>query len=329
VLLCFCCVAVFLLLFCCCVVVVLLCFCCVAVFLLCCCVVVAVLLLFCCCVVVVLLCLCCVAVLLLCWCVVAVLLLLCCCVFCVVLLCCCCCVVVVLLLCCCCVAVLLCCCCCVAVLLLLCCCVVVVLLLCCCVVAVFLLCCCVVVVLVCFCCVVVVLLCCCCADCVCVQEQFISLCKTLYKLFGEDPLEQQLYHSIATVASLLLRIGEVGKRFTAQAPPLRPQREGGPAEARGGRASADARSEPGEETKDDASPYPDDGGGRRRGSVLDVDWSITFEQVLASLLTEPPLVDYFEKKRDFQNKMAASKAQRAVERQTSSASDHELTQHST
>lgn len=161
------------------------------------------------------------------------------------------------------------------------------------------------------------------------QEQFISLCKTLYKLFGEDPLEQQLYHSIATVASLLLRIGEVGKRFTAQAPPLRPQREGGPAEARGGRASADARSEPGEETKDDASPYPDDGGGRRRGSVLDVDWSITFEQVLASLLTEPPLVDYFEKKRDFQNKMAASKAQRAVERQTSSASDHELTQHST
>ncbi|TNN33404.1 TBC1 domain family member 9B [Liparis tanakae] len=143
------------------------------------------------------------------------------------------------------------------------------------------------------------------------QEQFISLCKTLYNLFGEDPLEQQLYHSIATVASLLLRIGEVGKRF-AQAPPPPPPREEG--------------AEPDEETEDDAAPTDD--GGRRRGSVLDVDWSITFEQVLASLLTEAPLVDFFEKRRDFQGKMAASKAQRAVERQTSSTSDHELTQHS-
>lgn len=28
-------------------------------------------------------------------------------------------------------------------------------------------------------------------------------------------MEQDLYHAIATVASLLLRIGEVGKRFSA------------------------------------------------------------------------------------------------------------------
>ena len=33
-------------------------------------------------------------------------------------------------------------------------------------------------------------------------------------MFSEDPLEQELYHAIATVASLLLRIGEVGKKFT-------------------------------------------------------------------------------------------------------------------
>lgn len=70
------------------------------------------------------------------------------------------------------------------------------------------------------------------------------------------------------------------------------------------------------------------GGEQRRGSSLDVDWSITFEQVLASLLTEPPLVDYFERKVDIQSRVAACKAQRAVERQISSASDHELTQHS-
>uniref|UniRef100_S4RMC4 TBC1 domain family member 9B n=1 Tax=Petromyzon marinus TaxID=7757 RepID=S4RMC4_PETMA len=46
------------------------------------------------------------------------------------------------------------------------------------------------------------------------QEQFILLCKTLYSLFAEHPHEQQLYHSIATVASLLLELGEVGKRFS-------------------------------------------------------------------------------------------------------------------
>ncbi|CAN9514560.1 unnamed protein product [Ophioblennius macclurei] len=206
------------------------------------------------------------------------------------------------------------------------------------------------------------------------QEQFIELCKTLYNLFSEEPLEQQLYHSIATVASLLLRIGEVGKRFsngskktetTAQAPPPAPTVsispltedepvEGGSAEAQVCQALADAQLEPGapptsdEEIKDDTSvssysmvssgslhceDITDEavlvgGSEQRRGSVLDVDWSITFEQVLASLLTEPPLVDFFEKKKDIQAKMAACKAQRAVERQTSATSDHELTQHS-
>nr|CAB3266843.1 TBC1 domain family member 9 [Phallusia mammillata] len=45
------------------------------------------------------------------------------------------------------------------------------------------------------------------------QEQFIQLCKTMYNLFREDPKEQQLYHSIATVATLLLQMGEVGKQF--------------------------------------------------------------------------------------------------------------------
>uniref|UniRef100_UPI0037E83F47 TBC1 domain family member 9B isoform X3 n=1 Tax=Semicossyphus pulcher TaxID=241346 RepID=UPI0037E83F47 len=195
------------------------------------------------------------------------------------------------------------------------------------------------------------------------QEQFIDLCKTLYNMFSEEPLEQQLYHSIATVASLLLRIGEVGKKFnngskkandlTVQVPPPDPQREEGLGEGESGesqvcQALAEAQLEPAdEETKDDTSvssysvvssgslqceDIADDtvlvgSGEQRRGSVLDVDWSITFEQVLASLLTEPPLVDYFERKRDIRVKMAACKAQRAVERQTSSASDHELTQH--
>uniref|UniRef100_A0A7N8WMS0 TBC1 domain family member 9B n=1 Tax=Mastacembelus armatus TaxID=205130 RepID=A0A7N8WMS0_9TELE len=144
--------------------------------------------------------------------------------------------------------------------------------------------------------------------CLSVQEQFIELCKTLYNMFSEEPLEQELYHSIATVASLLLRIGEVDDTSVSSY------------------SVVSSGSLQCEDIADDTVLIG--GGEQRRGSVLDVDWSITFEQVLASLLTEPPLVDYFEKKRDIQSKMAACRAQRAVERQMSTASDHELTQHS-
>uniref|UniRef100_A0A673A2N6 TBC1 domain family member 9B n=1 Tax=Sphaeramia orbicularis TaxID=375764 RepID=A0A673A2N6_9TELE len=112
------------------------------------------------------------------------------------------------------------------------------------------------------------------------STQFIEFCKTLYNMFSEDSSEQQLYHSIATVASLLLRIGEVGKKFMVSSGSLRC-----------------------EDVADD-----DDAvlvGERRRGSTLDADWSISFEQALASLLTEAPLVDFFERKRDVRSKMAA------------------------
>ncbi|KAK1175874.1 TBC1 domain family member 9-like isoform X1 [Acipenser oxyrinchus oxyrinchus] len=61
------------------------------------------------------------------------------------------------------------------------------------------------------------------------QEQFIELCKTLYNMFREDPNEQELYHATATVTSLLLEIGEVGKLFYIPAdkedPPLCPTKE--------------------------------------------------------------------------------------------------------
>lgn len=213
-------------------------------------------------------------------------------------------------------------------------------------------------------------------------------------MFSEDTLEQELYHAIATVASLLLRIGEVGKKFTnngsskkvleptstpqpqLQLPADGPEREDSNGEGSSGqslicKALAEAQLEPvgppgggppgangsDEEGKDDTSvssysvvsagelqceDIADDtvligcgggngpaGGDRRRGSAPDADWSITFEQVLASMLTEPALVDYFEKKQDIQSKMAACKTQRAVERQISSSSDHEFAQLST
>uniref|UniRef100_A0A4W4F535 TBC1 domain family member 9B n=1 Tax=Electrophorus electricus TaxID=8005 RepID=A0A4W4F535_ELEEL len=197
----------------------------------------------------------------------------------------------------------------------------------------------------------------------CVQEQFIELCKTLYNMFSEDPLEQELYHAIATVASLLLRIGEVGKKFTNNgskksdlqplAGEVNPQPdkedssgEAGSAQSLVSKALAEAQLETppqptngsDEEAKDDTSisSYSVVSTGSLQCediaddtvligcSAVDADWSISFEQVLASLLTEPALVNYFEKKHDIRNKMAVCKTQRAVERQISSSSDHEL-----
>ncbi|NWR74722.1 TBC9B protein, partial [Centropus unirufus] len=226
------------------------------------------------------------------------------------------------------------------------------------------------------------------------QEQFIELCKTLYNMFSEDPVEQELYHAIATVASLLLRIGEVGKKFSnrpmrkpedckannpqdavseeesptseqSQNPAAEQQPKADPEDKTCGDAqpekaqqenqtlgdgSGEGQSSPlqllsDDETKDDMSmssysmvstgslqceDIADDtvlvgcegsSSGARYGSTIDTDWSISFEQILASMLTETALVNYFEKKVNILQKI---KDQKKVERQFSSSSDYEL-----
>ncbi|XP_010622071.1 TBC1 domain family member 9B [Fukomys damarensis] len=230
------------------------------------------------------------------------------------------------------------------------------------------------------------------------QEQFIELCKTLYNMFSEDPLEQDLYHAIATVASLLLRIGEVGKKFSARlggksrdgghtgdhssaaeedeprTPELhqdptqglqRPAAEDPQAKAGGdtytGKAaqeswavaeggSSGGQGSPSQLLSDDEvkdmsmssssvastgslqyEDLTDDtvlvGGEARRpvassrtGGTVDTDWCISFEQILASILTESVLVNFFEKRVDIGTKI---KGQKKMERQFSTSSDHE------
>lgn len=44
------------------------------------------------------------------------------------------------------------------------------------------------------------------------QAQFIQLCKTVYNMFRDHENESQLYQSISLVATLLLKMGEVGLR---------------------------------------------------------------------------------------------------------------------
>uniref|UniRef100_W5MRU7 TBC1 domain family member 9 n=1 Tax=Lepisosteus oculatus TaxID=7918 RepID=W5MRU7_LEPOC len=212
------------------------------------------------------------------------------------------------------------------------------------------------------------------------QGQFIELCKTLYNMFSEDPNEQDLYHATATVTSLLLEIGEVGKLFCSPAggednsmttqgegeakfcssgacgeQPLCSQMEDIKLEDSSpkdiGMSSAMLISD--DETKDDTSmssysvlsagshemeeklqceDIADDtvlvrsnhGNSLPHSTSIDKDWAITFEQFLASVLTEQALVIYFEKPVEIVARISNAKNIRKVGRQIISASDYEI-----
>ncbi|GAB1598460.1 TBC1 domain family member 9B-like isoform X1 [Argonauta hians] len=169
------------------------------------------------------------------------------------------------------------------------------------------------------------------------QEQFIQLWKTLYDMFANHPEEQKLYHSIANVGTLLLEIGEVGKKFylkggevedfasesdetlsensglvtddnraslttstatvdsvlnTSSENNCEFVKEDKPSETT---TSVDSGNGGGDEKSDDCSVRPRQiSETSDTSSKPDSDWLITFEQFLASMLTEPPIVKYFE-----------------------------------
>lgn len=61
-----------------------------------------------------------------------------------------------------------------------------------------------------------------------------------------------------------------------------------------------------------------------RSTSLDRDWAITFEQFLASLLTEPALVRYFDKPVCMMARVSSAKGSRLLGKAPGSASDFDL-----
>ncbi|KAK6973003.1 TBC1 domain family member 9B [Biomphalaria glabrata] len=185
------------------------------------------------------------------------------------------------------------------------------------------------------------------------QIQFIQLLRTLYDMFTDTKDEQQLYHSIATVGTLLLQIGEVGKRFHASSSSSNlsdseansPKLEGqtktnlvlaksniGDVSTEGEKSAllsdckaSDEMEGKGDEAvneKENALSLQPAGPGLnspKGTNKPDMDWSISFEQFLASMLTEPPLVDYFERIYDTTDAVAALRNRRLTARATSSS----------
>lgn len=204
--------------------------------------------------------------------------------------------------------------------------------------------------------------------------------KTFYDMFAGEHHQQALYHAIAAVGTLLLEIGEVGKKFYLQREELSATsspagsasfteslKEAAPevdtklesckdgettdksttvqsvgdtnisekvceevaelnlsVDSKGDFTTQELKSdlEPTDSNVPSSSPSLTQRGERTvstSSSKIDSDWSITFEQFLASMLTEPALVRYFETAVDLTEAVDRTRHRRLLMRQASSA----------
>lgn len=132
------------------------------------------------------------------------------------------------------------------------------------------------------------------------QAQFIQFSKTLYNIFHGDPEEESLYRAVAHVTSLLLRMEEVGRKL--QEPSSPPETSKG-AHTSTEESSAEETSTTPESTDTSSSHNSQDAGSEQS----EVEWSFSFEQVLASLLNEPTLVTFFERPVDIHAKLGQAR----------------------
>ncbi|XP_062910060.1 TBC1 domain family member 8 isoform X1 [Mobula hypostoma] len=134
------------------------------------------------------------------------------------------------------------------------------------------------------------------------QREFIQFCKSMYSMFREDPEENNLYQAIATVTTLLLQIGEVGQRI------------------RSSNSLSELPSSKGSEllTPTDADDTVFEENIHMNNNPLTQpgvdDWNVSFEQILASLLTEQCLVNFFEKSVAIKSKLLHAKANQYQQR---------------
>ena len=146
------------------------------------------------------------------------------------------------------------------------------------------------------------------------RDYFVHLWKSLHDLIEFGNLEdttlegrEQMYHSISVVGTLLLQIGEVGQRVKDTQKMLR------------SRSIEEAEPEMAEDVLMAAGVPPtsfscydlaaaiagpgEPGRSEISKKVDNPDWSVTFEQFLASVLNESCLVEFFDKKVDVATKL--------------------------
>ncbi|XP_043273772.1 TBC1 domain family member 9 isoform X2 [Venturia canescens] len=134
------------------------------------------------------------------------------------------------------------------------------------------------------------------------QRHFIALWKTLYDMFPAQPEDQEVYHSIASIGTLLLQLGDVGKRFYVD----REESEDSLLLVGGGESSQTPKS-PDFEASPDRNGNPSTSS---TGPSSDPDWSINVEQFLASALTGPAITEFFGKRENLTESIKALRNRR-------------------
>lgn len=140
------------------------------------------------------------------------------------------------------------------------------------------------------------------------QTQFIQFSKTLYNIFHGDPEEESLYRAVAHVTSLLLRMEEVGRRLQEPSSPPESTESANTDDAVAAAAAA-AESSP-EEASASLESSDTTSSNTSQDAVSDLtemEWSFSFEQVLASLLNEPTIVSFFDRPVDVHTKLGQAK----------------------
>ena len=125
------------------------------------------------------------------------------------------------------------------------------------------------------------------------KDEFISFWRIVYNLFTGEEQEAEYYHASATVSTLLLKLGEATRKF---------------------QNDSNSRSMTESNTRNDTINTHTKSATISSGineTAENNQWSISFEQLLASMLTDNMLVSYFETKYDLNKKLGDYKSQHA------------------